>query len=58
MKGMLSRPADALVPQFWRDPTLPFVEARSVEDGRHFCYAKHTHERSQSAQSRVGAVYI
>ena len=44
MKGLLSSEADALLPRFWRDRTLPFVEARSVEDGRHFCYAKHAHE--------------
>ena len=44
MKGMLSSEADTLLPRFWRDRTLPFVEARSVEDGRHFCYAKHAHE--------------
>ncbi|MEH6422195.1 AraC family transcriptional regulator [Pseudomonas sp. CGJS7] len=29
---------------FWRDPRLPFVEARQVDDGRRVCYDKHTHE--------------
>ncbi|QGZ30942.1 AraC family transcriptional regulator [Stutzerimonas stutzeri] len=29
---------------FWRDATLPFIEARTVADGRHVCYAKHSHE--------------
>jgi AraC-like DNA-binding protein len=31
-------------PRFWRDPALPFVEARDVLDGRQQCYAKHAHE--------------
>ncbi len=30
--------------RFWRDPALPFIEARSVEDGRKVCYAAHSHE--------------
>lgn len=29
---------------FWRDPTLPFIEARGVGDGRKVCYARHSHE--------------
>ncbi len=31
-------------PRFWRDPGLPFIEAREIDDGRKVCYAKHTHE--------------
>jgi AraC-like DNA-binding protein len=31
-------------PTFWRDDTLPFVEARSIADGRKVCYGKHAHE--------------
>jgi AraC-like DNA-binding protein len=31
-------------PLFWRDEALPFVEARSVHDGRKVCYARHWHE--------------
>lgn len=30
-------------PRFWRDDALPFIEARSVEDGRKVCYAAHAH---------------
>ncbi|MBA1272412.1 helix-turn-helix transcriptional regulator [Stutzerimonas azotifigens] len=41
---------DAL-PRFWRDPALPFIEARSVADGRKVCYAPHAH-----ATFSVGAV--
>lgn len=29
---------------FWRDDALPFIEARSVRDGRGVCYAAHSHE--------------
>ncbi len=29
---------------FWRDPALPFIEAREVLDGRRVCYALHSHE--------------
>lgn len=31
-------------PRFWRDDTLPFIEARAVHDGRKVRYAKHAHE--------------
>jgi AraC-like DNA-binding protein len=34
----------AAAPKFWRDEALPFIEARSIEDGREVCYAKHSHE--------------
>jgi len=30
--------------RFWRDPALPFIEARCVEDGRKVRYAAHSHE--------------
>jgi len=32
------------VQSFWRDEALPFIEARSVVDGREVCYGKHAHE--------------
>lgn len=31
-------------PLFWRDPALPFLEIRTVQDGRQVCYARHSHE--------------
>lgn len=34
----------ATEPRFWRDDTLPFIEARSIHDGRKVRYAKHAHE--------------
>jgi len=39
----LSAPPSA-TPRFWRDAALPFVEARSVDDGRSVCYGRHSHE--------------
>lgn len=35
---------DATAPFFWRDDRLPFIEARSVGDGRKLCYSRHSHE--------------
>lgn len=35
---------ETTTPRFWRDETLPFLEARSIRDGRKVCYAKHSHE--------------
>lgn len=29
---------------FWRDDALPFIEARTVTDGRRVCYARHSHD--------------
>ncbi len=31
-------------PRFWRCEALPYIEARSIEDGREICYARHSHE--------------
>ncbi|MCU1716052.1 helix-turn-helix transcriptional regulator [Pseudomonas sp. 5P_3.1_Bac2] len=36
---------------FWRDPALPFIEARQVADGRKLCYARHSH-----ATFSIGAI--
>lgn len=40
----MSSDASNATPQFWRDPQLPFIEARSIADGRKVCYARHSHE--------------
>jgi len=29
---------------FWYDPSLPFIEARTVRDGRRYCFDPHSHE--------------
>ncbi|MGA3680202.1 AraC family transcriptional regulator [Pseudomonas graminis] len=31
-------------PVFWRDAQLPFIEARSIDDGRKVCYSRHSHD--------------
>jgi AraC-like DNA-binding protein len=41
---MNTRPAHRTQSTFWRDASLPFIEARVVHDGREFCYARHSHE--------------
>ncbi|WP_292935915.1 AraC family transcriptional regulator [Noviherbaspirillum sp.] len=41
----MARPTDTPAnPVFWRDPALPFFEARWVQDGRKVCYERHWHE--------------
>jgi len=35
---------EASEPKFWRDETLPFIEARSVHDGRKVRYCRHWHD--------------
>jgi AraC-like DNA-binding protein len=39
-----ARAKGASAPRFWRSDALPFIEARSIDDGRKVCYAKHSHE--------------
>lgn len=36
--------SNAETPVFWRDAELPFIEARSIVDGRKVCYSRHSHE--------------
>ncbi|WP_339548364.1 AraC family transcriptional regulator [Pseudomonas sp. RA_35y_Pfl2_P32] len=43
MKHAIAKDADK-APRFWRDAALPFIEARSIADGRDVCYARHSHE--------------
>jgi len=44
---------------FWRDPALPFVELRQVEDGRSLCYAPHSHlEWSMGAITRGESTFV
>src|SRR5579871_3248802 len=37
-------PPEPHSPRFWRDPALPFIEARSVQDGRQVTYTRHYHD--------------
>ncbi|WP_339499374.1 AraC family transcriptional regulator [Pseudomonas silesiensis] len=43
MKHSVAKDADK-APRFWRDDALPFIEARSIADGREVCYTRHAHE--------------
>jgi AraC-like DNA-binding protein len=43
MKHTVAKNADK-APRFWRDDALPFIEARSIADGREVCYTRHSHE--------------
>lgn len=43
MKHAIAKDADK-APRFWRDAALPFIEARSIADGRDVCYSRHSHE--------------
>lgn len=43
MKPATPRDIDK-APRFWRDEALPFIEARSIADGREVCYTRHAHE--------------
>ncbi|TWC14401.1 MULTISPECIES: AraC family transcriptional regulator [unclassified Pseudomonas] len=43
MKHTFAKDADT-APRFWRDDALPFIEARSIADGREVCYTRHSHE--------------
>jgi AraC-like DNA-binding protein len=46
-------------PKFWRSDALPFIEARSIDDGREVCYAKHSHETfSIGAVTGGRSVYV
>jgi AraC-like DNA-binding protein len=49
----------AAAPKFWRSDALPFIEARSIDDGRDVCYAKHSHETfSIGAVTGGRSVYV
>jgi AraC-like DNA-binding protein len=43
-RSLSNTAVDARGPMFWRDPALPFIEARSVQDGRQVSYGRHSHE--------------
>ena len=43
VKTMLSD-VTCVTPRFWRDAQLPFIEARSIGDGRKVHYSRHSHE--------------
>ena len=49
----------ATAPLFWRDPSLAFIEARTIADGRKVTYARHAHEHfSIGAVTRGRSYYL
>lgn len=58
MKHTVAKNADK-APRFWRDDALPFIEARSIADGREVCYTRHSHEHfSIGAITAGSSTYI
>jgi len=58
MKHSVAKDADK-APRFWRDDALPFIEARSIADGREVCYTRHSHEHfSIGAITAGSSTYI
>ncbi|WP_095059915.1 MULTISPECIES: AraC family transcriptional regulator [unclassified Pseudomonas] len=58
MKHSAAKDADK-APRFWRDDALPFIEARSIADGREVCYTRHSHEHfSIGAITAGSSTYI
>ncbi|MDF9429307.1 AraC family transcriptional regulator [Cupriavidus gilardii] len=52
-------PMETPAPSFWRDPSLPFIEARSIEDGRRIRYGAHSHETfSLGAVTGGRSIYV
>ncbi|SEI22701.1 transcriptional regulator, AraC family [Pseudomonas asplenii] len=50
---------DDTAPYFWRDAALPFIEARSIQDGRQVCYSRHSHEHfSIGAITHGRSIYV
>ncbi|WP_340141073.1 AraC family transcriptional regulator [Pseudomonas poae] len=47
----------AQAPRFWRDARLPFIEARSIADGRKVTYTRHAHEHFSIGAIITGRSY-
>ncbi|MGZ9706052.1 AraC family ligand binding domain-containing protein [Pseudomonas sp. GNP013] len=56
---MMLTPSDAptQAPRFWRDARLPFIEARTIADGRKVTYARHAHEHFSIGAIITGRSY-
>ncbi|MBA5604741.1 AraC family transcriptional regulator [Duganella sp. FT3S] len=50
----MSAPPTPTAHHFWRDASLPFIEARAIVDGRKVRYAKHAHETFSIGVIRSG----
>ncbi|CRM43145.1 AraC family transcriptional regulator [Pseudomonas sp. 25 R 14] len=50
---------DLAAPRFWRDASLPFIEARTIDDGRKVCYTRHAHDHFSIGAITAGqSLYI
>jgi AraC-like DNA-binding protein len=59
MAAAANQARSASAPRFWRSDALPFIEARSIDDGREVCYARHSHETfSIGAVTGGRSVYV
>ena len=47
----------AATPLFWRDERLPFIEARTIADGRKVTYTRHAHEHFSIGAITTGCSY-
>ena len=53
----MSLSASPTAPSFWRDAALPFIEARTIEDGRKVTYTRHAHEHFSIGVVTTGRSY-
>ncbi|MGY1921940.1 helix-turn-helix domain-containing protein [Pseudomonas tolaasii] len=53
----MTSPANPATPSFWRDPALPFIEARAIADGRKVTYGRHAHEHFSIGAVTTGCSY-
>lgn len=51
----MPRPLKPATPTFWREASLPFIEARTVPEGRELCYAAHSHSTFSMGAITAGA---
>lgn len=55
----MSLTSHSTAPAFWRDEQLPFIEARTIADGRKVCYTRHSHEHFSIGAITAGqSLYI
>ncbi|MBN2991961.1 AraC family transcriptional regulator [Pseudomonas cedrina subsp. fulgida] len=53
----MSSPESPTSPRFWRDAGLPFIEARTIVDGRKVTYTRHAHEHFSIGAITTGRSY-
>ncbi|WP_411379956.1 AraC family transcriptional regulator [Pseudomonas sp. MPB26] len=53
----MNLPASPTAPRFWRDAGLPYIEARTIVDGRKVTYTRHAHEHFSIGAITTGRSY-